>query len=1545
MPGNGAQKSVAGIGQRDKFLSSRIRELARTAKLKQMERKGLAQTPRVQRQSPASTPAASQGVSRTSPLPLVTEKRNPVFSIIRKPEVVNPSSPTAAESAKADANAQTAKDAVVVASGDADADADADADKEQAREHKERAERRSLAAAGTLKGAAATTASPEPQINGLSKEELAAKGIDGITYDIAAVRPSEYNGDVRDLPAVPSKPKIEFEAERELNPEKVAEGAAAPVSNVPNNIPLAPMPSPIQNFAGLSFNSLVTGGTAGAGWPPDVNGDVGLNHYIIAVNDAFGIYNKTGTLLASFTENSLWSGQGIGTPCNANNFGDPVVVYDQFGDRWILTNFAFATVGGNPVAPYYQCFAISKTSDPVAGGWWFYAVQMDSGAVGQPPATTLNDYPKFGNWNDGCLYMAANEFGGNGTVFSGVAFASFNKSDMESGAVLRGSIGFTATQNIFTMIPSNISGAKGSATSLPPVGTPNYFVSESTSVFALEVRKFTPGANCAAGGTLGAATIITQAAYGLSLGNVVPQPPPATASHNLDTLDDRLMQKVQYRRVAAAESLWVTQTTRTSPNTARPQWAQINVNGGVVSTTLVQTQIYTPDTTLYRWMASIAADHNGNAAIGYSTSNVSSPNFPSIAYSGRLVGDPLNTLPQTEVQLIAGTGSQTTTAGGTAIHRWGDYTSMSVDPVDDCTFWYAGMYFTNVGADATRNWNTRIGSFKFPTCSSPTEAKVKTFTADGLADGRVLLQWSSGYEVDNLGYNVYREVNGQRTKINPQTIAGSALATGPNVALTAGQSYAWGDQLTEAGTSYWLEAVDLSGKSTWTGPISLNATGGKAPSTEQSVLLTRIGMASAQMTLGQGSAPVERKAEIASLSPAAMQLQTDLAGKPAVKLSVAEEGWYRVSQRDLVNAGFSSKVDPRNLQLYVDGRPVPMIVNGEQDGKFDPSDSVEFFGVGINSAVTSSHVYWLAAGSQTGTRIKSSRGVGQTPAAKSFQSSVERRDRTLYFSALKNGETENFFGPVIGSAPVDQSLSLTNLSTTPLGSATLEVAVQGVTTTAHQVKVMLNGAALGTISFSGQTRGVQSFAVEQSLLREGVNSLELVSLGGSADISLADSARVTYWHSYQADSNQLQLAAQGGQQVTLSGFTSGDTRVMDVTDANNPQELLAAGSAGKTAPGTLTVNVPGAGQRTLYAFAGDQAKTAALKLNTPSNWRQAGRRADFVIFTRQELMASLAPLVSLRQKDGLSIAAVDVEDVYDEFSFGNKTPQAIRDFLQFAKSNWSLKPRFVLLAGDASYDSKNYLGYGDADLVPTKLIDTQYMQTASDDWFTDFDDAGSPQMAMGRLPVGNAAQASALVAKITGYESSRGVNSIVLASDSTDGFDFAAANDLLRPFIPAGTRVTDVRRGSSDDATVKAQLLASINSGAKVVSYNGHGSTNQWRGNILTGDDARSLTNAQNLSVFVLMTCLNGYFDDPVLDSLSESLLRASNGGAVAVWASTAQSDPSAQSAMNQEFFRQLFGATPLRVGEAAMKAKSAVTDTDVRRTWVLFGDPTMRVK
>ena len=146
------------------------------------------------------------------------------------------------------------------------------------------------------------------------------------------------------------------------------------------------MPAPTQNFGGMNFNDHCTGGQCGSGWPPDPNGDVGPNHYIQAVNSAYAIYNKTGSLLASFTEDSLWSGVSTTIPCNGNSAGDPIVLYDQLDDRWILTHFAFAiNTNGVPAPPFYECIAVSKTSDPVSGGWWLYPMHMDPGGAGQPP--------------------------------------------------------------------------------------------------------------------------------------------------------------------------------------------------------------------------------------------------------------------------------------------------------------------------------------------------------------------------------------------------------------------------------------------------------------------------------------------------------------------------------------------------------------------------------------------------------------------------------------------------------------------------------------------------------------------------------------------------------------------------------------------------------------------------------------------------------------------------------------------------------------------------------------------------------------------------------------------------------------------------------------------------------------------------------------------------------------------------------------------------------------------------------------------------------
>lgn len=547
-------------------------------------------------------------------------------------------------------------------------------------------------------------------------------GIEALTMALPKVAPASYDGDVRDLPqdvAVQQFLGREFDGPKgtKRSPPDDKQGDSTPA-----NIPKAAMPAALEDFAGMSLTTPVTGGTAGAGFPPDVTGDVGPNHYIQGVNSSYAIYSKTGTQLAAFTENSLWSGAGTGTPCDANNQGDPVVLHDGLEDRWILTNFAFATSANSPAPPFFQCFAVSKTSDPVSGGWWLYAVRMDPGGSGRPPSGLLNDYPRLGLWND-CLYMSTNEFEAPNFNFAGVAFASFSRADMYAGQPLTSSIGYLdETANIFTMNPANLQGTD--AGSMPPPGTPNYFVSQSLTNFAFEVRKFTPGPNCGAGGSLGNRVNVSQTSYSIPNGAVAAQPNTAT---RLDSIGDRLMQGAEYRRIGNDESIWVSHSTRSSSfGVLRPQWAQINVSGGTVSTTPLQQQIFNPESSRHRWMSSLAVDQQGNMALGYSRSGSSS--FPSIAVSGRLVDDPPNNLSQTERVLVAGAGSQIFNCG-TPCERWGDYTAMSIDPVDDCTFWYTNQYYSSQSNGNSGNWQTRISSFKFPDCAAVLANQTISFFA------------------------------------------------------------------------------------------------------------------------------------------------------------------------------------------------------------------------------------------------------------------------------------------------------------------------------------------------------------------------------------------------------------------------------------------------------------------------------------------------------------------------------------------------------------------------------------------------------------------------------------------------------------------------------------------------------------------------------------------------------------------------------------------------------------------------------------------------
>jgi uncharacterized repeat protein (TIGR01451 family) len=536
--------------------------------------------------------------------------------------------------------------------------------------------------------------------------------------------PISYDGDVRKLPQVPFVPPPDAELPEPPNFKSLPDGTpSAPSALSAGDVSAAfggaeftanvAAPTATKIINGIALKDLCGGIQCGAGFPPDVNGEVGLKHYILSVNDAYGIFDKaTGALISSFQENQLWAGSGA-TQCDGHSFGDPVVLYDQVADRWILTHFAFGVSGNSEVGPYMECIAVSKSGDPVSGGWWLYALRIDQSPI---PTNVLGDYPKFGLWNDGCLYMTVNGFGNNGTVYSGVGFASLNKNDLYSGGPLTWALGWLPGNTNFALVPANLTGK--SPSQWPAPGTPEWIVAESSTAFGFEIRKFTPGPSCGGGGTLSALTQFLHNSYTTTT-NANPQPNDTNNAHRLDSLTDRVMQKAQYRRVGNKESIWVAHTAPSSTsltNNSQVHWAELDVTGGVLSG-IAQQQFHHPTTTLWRWMPSIAADNAGNMAVGYSTSGTTAPNFPSIQYAGRLVTDPLGTLGQTETMLLQGGGSQLNNCGGAACHRWGDYTSMSIDPVDDCTFWHANEYYPTQADGNVGNWHTAVAAFKYDSCS------------------------------------------------------------------------------------------------------------------------------------------------------------------------------------------------------------------------------------------------------------------------------------------------------------------------------------------------------------------------------------------------------------------------------------------------------------------------------------------------------------------------------------------------------------------------------------------------------------------------------------------------------------------------------------------------------------------------------------------------------------------------------------------------------------------------------------------------------------
>src|SRR5688572_12692157 len=618
-----------------------------------------------------------------------------------------------------------------------------------------------------------------PQVMEAARARWAAQPVQGQGKNVSVVA-SEHNdtsAPLRELPQHPVKFKERKEANK--NPKVIPHrhiDRADPVVQTSESGPSAPtvgMPGTSLNFDGVPFPGVSCNCA-----PPDTDGEVGDTQYVQIVNEGFQVFNKTNgaSQLGPSGISTIWS--GFGGVCENNGSGDPIVLYDQLAGRWLITQFAGVNV------PTHECMAVSTTND-ATGSYHRYAFQLGS---------NFFDYPKLSVWPD-AYYMSMNVFNSSATAYLGPQPFAFDRAKMLLGLPATFiTTGITGGSSEETYLPADLDGSI-----LPPPGAPATFVqwpgTGSYRLFHFHVDFVTP-----ANSTFTLFASPPAAGFSVLCPTTRSCVPQAGTTSRLDAIADRLMFRLAYRNFGTHEAV-VGNYTVSSGGVAGVRWFEIrNVTNGPV--TVHQQSTYQPDTT-WRWMGSVAMDQQGNMALGYSVSSASI--FPQIRYAGRLASDPLSTLPQAEAILFAGTGSQTGTGS-----RWGDYSAMSIDPVDDCTFWYTNEYYSTT---SQFNWRTRIGSFKFPGCGgvptptptpsptptptatptptptpTPAPAAPSNLTATPVSTSQINLAWNDNSGNED-GFRIERCTGNNCTNFAQIAEVGANVTTFSNTGLSANTRY------------------------------------------------------------------------------------------------------------------------------------------------------------------------------------------------------------------------------------------------------------------------------------------------------------------------------------------------------------------------------------------------------------------------------------------------------------------------------------------------------------------------------------------------------------------------------------------------------------------------------------------------------------------------------------------------------------------------------------------------------------------------------------
>ena len=839
---------------------------------------------------------------------------------------------------------------------------------------------------------------------------------------------------------------------------------------------------------------------------------------------------------------------------------------------------------------------------------------------------------------------------------------------------------------------------------------------------------------------------------------------------------------------------------------------------------------------------------------------------------------------------------------------------------------------------------------------APVEGETVRFgVIDAMSDGNgVLIRWQMQFETHNIGFNIYRLGGLQPVLVNDRVVLSTSVERG--VPTVAESEYELFDPQGTLGTAYIIKSQELdwsSHDSTSFVPRSVRNIEAEAGRSRESLLATALHLNSDIESRGL-ELPEDLQAFVNSnLQEPNPEMQHWVASQPGVKISVNQDGLYRVSRQELLTAGFDVNSDSTKWQLFMNGNEQAIIVG-------DGDQYIEFLGKGLDTRETNTRIYYLIVAEAEGRRITSKvlRPVGGTVISKNYRATAKYEENDNFQPKVLNGEVDNYFGRSISQAPVLIEFNVTGMDTS-VPRQVLEVNLLPTQGQIQHLRAVLNGHDLGHIGAASNVYRPfsEELLVPSEYFVEGTNVLSLNQTAQARNV-LLDSVSVRYSRKFSADENSASFYTPGLRRVDVTGFTSTDFRLFDMTLDGSPVQISDLDIVPEN--GAFTLKLPSSRAMVMYAASDASILTSpSIVANIPSTLAASTNGADLVIISTPELMEASEVWANFRRSDAggnFTVNVASVVDVLDEFSYGAHSGAGINTFLKHAVANWSIEPRYLLLMGDATWDPRNYEGFGFRDDLPTLMVSTGFEECGSDEALADLSvpHDGSADIAVGRIPAREATEVATVLTKTMAFETplqqslDRGA---LFVYDLQRDYDFFGMSLELASHLPPSMPKMFVGRGLPNEPTVpdpqaQANVINALNQGKYLVNFAGHGAAGLWGAtNFFGNSQVPLLTNAGNESIFVMLTCLVGQFSRPNSDSLAETLLFAPNGGAVVAWGSTADTFPPFQLSMGGRFNEVVGEGEIKRMGDLVKEAKAAIAGSDVGYSWALLGDPMLQVR